>query len=212
MTHIHSLRRDYRKHTLERKDLNSSPFTQFVSWLDEAIKAEVIEPNAMALATATKDARPSCRMVLIKHFDETGLIFFTNVNSRKAKEMKANPRASGVFFWDTMERQVILEGKVEKTSREEVVKYFASRPRGSQLGTMASNQDTPVESREELDRVYDELEIQFRGKEVPCPESWTGFRIIPDRFEFWQGRANRLHDRFCYSLAKGAWTITRLSP
>jgi pyridoxamine 5'-phosphate oxidase len=209
---IHSLRRDYLKQVLHKKDLDSNPFVQFINWLDAAIGAEVIEPNALALATATKEAIPSCRMVLMKHFDDTGLVFFTNVNSRKAKELQENPNASGVFFWDKLERQVIIQGKVEKVSREEVVKYFASRPHGSQLGTAASNQDEPVESRKILEAAYDALEVQYRGQNVPCPESWTGFRIIPNRFEFWQGRSNRLHDRFCYSLSNGSWTITRLSP
>ena len=211
-SHFHHLRRDYRLQTLDKKDLGANPFEQFIAWLDAAIKADVIEPNAMALATASQDGIPSCRMVLMKHFDEQGLVFFTNSHSRKAKELKENPMAAGIFFWEKLERQVIIEGPVVEVEREVTENYFAKRPRGSQLGTSASKQDAPLGSRKDLEKAYDALEKKYKDKEVPCPDFWTGFRLIPQRFEFWQGRSDRLHDRFCYSILRDRWIITRLSP
>lgn len=211
-SHLHHLRRDYCLQSLDQKDLDANPFTQFIAWLDVAISAEVIEPNAMALATASQDGIPSCRMVLMKHFDEHGLIFYTDNHSRKAKELHQNPMASGVLYWEKLERQMIIEGPVSLVSRKETEAYFSSRPRGSQIGSWASKQDAPLLSREDLEKAYDAIEIKYDGKEIPCPESWTGFRIIPQRFEFWQGRSDRLHDRFCYSISRDRWSITRLSP
>lgn len=210
----HHLRRDYQLQKLSSKDLAKDPIEQFNAWLDDAIKADVVEPNALALATASQEGVPSCRMVLMKHFDHKGLTFFTNGASRKALELRNNPRATAVFFWDKLERQVILEGTVEEVSRKETEEYFAMRPRGSQLGSAASNQGSPIASRQVLEESYNALEVQHQGKEIPCPAFWTGFRLTPQRYEFWQGRSDRLHDRFSYTLKENqkSWIIQRLSP
>ncbi len=210
--HLHQLRREYRTQPLRKELLDTDPFKQFITWLDEAIAAQAIEPNAFALATATANGTPSCRMVLMKNFDHQGITFFTHQTSRKAKELEENPQACAVFFWEKLERQVTIEGSVQRVSREECVSYFAKRPRGSQLGTAASKQGTPIPSRTVLEEAYNALEMKYQDKEIPCPETWTGFKILPRTFEFWEGRANRLHDRFRYTPDKREWIITRISP
>jgi pyridoxamine 5'-phosphate oxidase len=207
------LRKEYRSALLERNALPNSPFTQFDLWLSEAIEAEILEPNAMTLATASADGAPSSRTVLLKKADQQGLVFFTNYESRKAQQLSANPRASLTFLWKELERQVTVEGRVEKTSREEAADYFSQRPRASQLGAWASNQSHPIESRAPLEESYAKFTLLYQEKEVPCPPFWGGYRVIPHRFEFWQGRVNRLHDRFQYSLGTdGLWNIDRLAP
>lgn len=210
--HFHHLRREYSARPLRKEHLDPDPFKQFLFWLDEAIAAQAIEPNAFALATASANGTPSCRMVLMKNFDLQGITFFTHRTSRKAKELTENPQATALFFWEKLERQVIIEGVVQEVSRGECISYFSKRPRGSQLGTAASKQDAPIPSRDVLEAAYSALETQYQGKEIPCPETWIGFKIVPHTFEFWEGRVNRLHDRFRYTPDEGRWLISRLSP
>jgi pyridoxamine 5'-phosphate oxidase len=203
----------YINEKIKIESLPSHPTYQFQKWFQEAINANCSEYNAMSLATATKEAIPSCRTVLLKSFDESSLIFFTNYESRKGKELIENPRASVVLFWRELMRQVIVEGKVEKTSRAETEEYFATRPRGSQLGAWSSRQDQVISSREYLEAEFSMYEEKYKDMEIPAPDYWGGFRIIPQRFEFWQGMQNRLHERFQYTQTDdGSWKIDRLSP
>lgn len=202
--------KEYQKHTLSLDDLNPDPFQQFADWFEEAKNLE-IDPGAMALATASLSGIPSCRMVLLKGWDERGFLFFTNSTSRKGREIAENPVASVTFYWKELERQVIGEGVVTKVTSEEADLYFATRIRQSQLGAWASHQDEVLSSREELEERLKEEEVIYRGIEVPRPSHWEGYRIAPYRLEFWQGRENRLHDRFVY-LLHGQWQIQRLNP
>lgn len=207
------LRREYQAHPLDQDMLLSNPIDQLDLWLSQAIKAQILEPNAMVLSTASAEGWPSSRTVLLKKIDHHGLVFFTNYESRKAQQLLVNPRASLTFLWKELERQVTIEGLVEKTSAQEAAEYFAQRPRASQLGAWASKQSHPIESRLLLEEAYANYARLYEGKEVPCPPFWGGFRIIPHRFEFWQGRQNRLHDRFQYTLTtKSLWHIIRLAP
>ena len=209
----YDLRREYDHPPLLRENLNDSPFTQFTNWFEDVKNAKILEPNAMSLATATQDGKPSCRMVLMKHFDTQGVTFFTNYNSKKAQVLNENPFASIVFFWRELDRQVIIEGSVTKVDRKTSEKYFAARPRDSQLGTWASHhQSQPIPSHKILEDEYKTLKERFKNQEIPCPPFWGGFLIIPTYFEFWQGRANRLHDRYCYQLNNGQWSIEQLAP
>lgn len=202
--------KEYQKHTLSFDDLNPDPFKQFNDWFEEAKKVE-IDPGAMALATASLSAVPSCRMVLLKGWDERGFLFFTNSNSRKGREIAENPVASVTFYWKELERQVIGEGKVSKVTAEEADLYFATRLRASQTGAWASHQDEVLSSREELRERFNREEEKYKGMQIPRPPYWEGYRIAPHRLEFWQGRENRLHDRFVY-LLKTDWQISRLNP
>lgn len=202
--------KEYQKHTLSLDALDPDPFKQFATWFEDA-KNKEIDPGAMALATASSYGVPSCRMVLLKGWDERGFLFFTNSNSRKGREIAENPLASITFYWKELERQVIAEGKVSKVTDKESDLYFASRLRQSQLGAWASDQDQVLSSREELIERLRHEEEKYRGIEIPRPPYWEGYRIAPSRLEFWQGRENRLHDRFVY-LLKGTWQIERLSP
>ncbi|MBA3721314.1 MAG: pyridoxamine 5'-phosphate oxidase [Parachlamydiaceae bacterium] len=212
MLNLKQLRREYQYQPFSRDDLAPNPFDQFVKWFEEAKRVGVMEPNAMVLATATAEGKPSTRTVLLKGVENGGFIFFTNIESRKAKEIGQNPLVSVTFLWLEMTRQITIEGIAELVSKEETSGYFASRPRGSQLGSSASRQDQIIESREILEKRYQELEKKYEGKSIPPPEYWGGYRIIPSRFEFWQGQENRLHDRFQYVLDEGVWQIDRLSP
>ena len=205
------LRRDYSLRELDEATVLQDPFSQFLLWFDEATKSAVIEPNAMTLSTVGPDGRPSSRVVLLKGFDRTGLVFFTNYESRKSRELAANPNACLHFFWPDLERQIIVNGPVQKTSREESQVYFDSRPIASRIGAWASRQSSVIASREILEKRENQLRNEF-GDQVPLPPFWGGFRLTPDKFEFWQGRQNRLHDRICFTLENGAWMITRLSP
>ncbi len=209
---ISRLRREYPLKKLRRSVLKESPLDQLKVWIDDAAKAEMIEPNAMILCTATKDGRPSSRTVLLKGITRGGLVFFTNYESRKASEIEKNPRASATFLWAALARQIVVEGKVEKISRRESEDYFAARPRESRISVFASKQDEVIASREELDKKWEETKSRFEGKDIPLPEFWGGYRLLPDYVEFWQGRPHRLHDRFRYLLKNGSWTIERLSP
>lgn len=210
MFNIKDLRQEYTFKSLDLEDLDKDPFKQLHTWLQEAYQHQAIEPNAMVLATANAQGKPSSRTILLKGLD-TGLIFFTNYESRKAKEIAENPFASAVFFWKELQRQATIDGKVEMLSREESSHYFSSRPRGNQLGSWASHQDQIISSRELLEQEYKRLEEEFKDKPVPLPPYWGGYRLIPTQFEFWQGRPSRLHDRFRYYLTD-TWQISRLSP
>jgi pyridoxamine 5'-phosphate oxidase len=207
------LRREYTKGGLRRADLNPSPFVQFQTWFEQALNSQLLEPSAMTLATADKEGRPSARIVLLKGADEQGFTFFTNYESRKGRELAENPHAALTLHWAELERQVCVAGQVAKTSRAESEKYFNMRPRGSQLGACVSQQSAVVPNETFLEERLAELEREFAGGSVPTPAHWGGYRLTPTRIEFWQGRPNRLHDRFQYlKQTDGTWRIDRLSP
>lgn len=206
------LRREYTLAGLRRADLDPDAISQFQKWFAQAMQAEIVEPNAMTLATVSADGQPSTRIVLLKGVDQRGFSFFTNYESRKGRELAANPKASLTFFWAGLERQVSVGGTVSKLSREESEAYFAVRPLGSQRGAWVSKQSTVVPNREYLEKRLTEVEAQF-GEKVPIPPYWGGYVLSPSSMEFWQGRPNRLHDRFRYRRQdSGAWLIERLSP
>ncbi|HWQ15216.1 MAG TPA: pyridoxamine 5'-phosphate oxidase [Roseiflexaceae bacterium] len=207
------LRQEYTQHGLDEADADPDPIRQFRIWFDAAVAAGLAEPNAMTLATATPDGRPSARIVLLKGFDEAGFVFFTNYESRKGRELAANPWAALVLHWQPLARQVRIEGRVAPVASAESDAYFATRPLGAQLGAWASAQSRPIPGRAALERRVQELEAQFQGGEVPRPPHWGGYRLAPERIEFWQGRPSRLHDRLLYTRAPGAaWEIQRLAP
>lgn len=205
------IRRHFSYSGLAESKAAANPFEQFSVWMDDAINADVIDPNAMTVSTVGEDGRPSARVVLLKYYGENGFAFFTNYESKKGKDLTTVPFTVMHFFWPQLDRQVAVYGRVEKTSREESRKYFESRPVESRIGAWASNQSRTIESRDELDARYQEFAEKF-GDDVPLPPFWGGFRLTPDKFEFWQGRQNRLHDRICYTLENSEWQITRLSP
>lgn len=208
---ISQLRNDYSSQQLETRMVNADPLVQFGAWLQQAIDCQLKEPTAMFLATCHHN-KPSGRVVLLKGVDH-GFTFYTNFLSRKGLELLENPQASLTFWWDVLERQVRIEGRVEKVERAEAQAYFASRPRGSQIGAHASAQSQMIKNREELEQQVARLTAEFEGREVPLPDEWGGFRLIPSYMEFWQGRPSRLHDRVCYRLHHGTeWEIFRLAP
>lgn len=210
---IADLRKDYTLQGLSVSDVNPNPFIQFRQWFDQALAAQLPEPNAMTVATVTPDGKPRARMVLLKGFDERGFVFYTNYNSQKGQELAQNPQASLVFWWAELERQVRISGRTEKASESESDEYFYSRPLNSRLGAWASNQSEVIESREALEQRMQELQIKYQNQDVKRPPHWGGFRVIPAEIEFWQGRSNRLHDRLLYTrLDDGSWKIVRLSP
>jgi pyridoxamine 5'-phosphate oxidase len=206
------LRKDYSLSGLLEKDLARDPFRQFEKWFQEAEAAKLVEPNAMTLATATKDGRPSARTVLLKGIDGRGFVFYTNYESRKGRELAENPRASLVFPWIALERQVIVEGTLAKLSREESAAYFHSRPRASQLGAWVSQQSSIITGRPVLEDAMKALEKKHAGAEIPLPPAWGGYRLSPESVEFWQGRRSRLHDRLRYRREAGEWIVERLAP
>ena len=210
---IADLRIDYTQQSLLEADVNADPFIQFQTWFDAAVTAKLPEPNAMTIATATPDGIPSARVVLLKAVDVRGFVFFTNYNSHKAQELAANPQAALVFLWTEMERQVRIQGTVEKIALAESDEYYYSRPAGSRLGAWASEQSQVITDRSVLEDRLAFLNAQHPDGDIARPEHWGGFRVIPTMIEFWQGRSSRLHDRLRYRLNKATgWTIDRLSP
>ena len=208
---LKNMRLNYEQDQLLESTISNNPFGQFKYWFDLVQKADIKEPNAMTIATATKNGMPSARMVLLKGFDETGFTFFTNYGSRKGKELLENPFASLLFWWREFERQVRIEGKIEKISRNESEEYFNLRPLKSRYGALSSHQSEVVENRVVLEKRFLDLEKQF-GENPPTPENWGGYKLIPSKFEFWQGRRDRLHDRIVYEKVKNDWKIYRLQP
>jgi pyridoxamine 5'-phosphate oxidase len=205
-------RKEYSSRGLRREELNPDPVAQFSEWFIQATELEVHEPNAMTLATVDQEGMPYQRTVLLKYYDKDGFVFFTNYGSRKAAQIAANPKVSLLFPWITLERQVIIQGSAEKISTAESLRYFASRPRESQIGAWVSNQSEVITSRKFLMQKLAEMREKFRQGEIPLPSSWGGFRVVPDAIEFWQGGPARLHDRFLYRKTDTAWNIQRLAP
>jgi pyridoxamine 5'-phosphate oxidase len=206
------LREEYTRGGLRESDADPNPIEQFRRWFGEALAADLREPNAMTLATATPEGRPSARVVLLKGFDERGFVFYTNYEGRKSRDLEINPYCALVFYWDELERQVRVEGRVSRVPDEESDAYFEVRPRGSQLGAWASEQSRPVRDRGALEERLRELEGEYEGREVPRPPFWGGYRVEPETIEFWQGRENRLHDRLRYHRAGELWRRERLQP
>lgn len=210
---ISHLRGKYTTKGLDIKDLNPNPFIQFEIWFNQAMDAKLTEPNAFCLSTVGKDMMPSIRTVLLKTFDEKGFVFFTNYKSTKSKQIEENPKAAALFAWLDLERQIKIEGNVEKISTSDSLKYFLSRPKGSQIGAWVSHQSEIISSRSLLEQKFDEMKKKFLKGEVPFPSFWGGYAIKPIRIEFWQGGQDRLHDRFLYELQKdNTWLISRLAP
>lgn len=210
---LESQRREYLSGGLRRGDLAADPLDQFGRWMQQALEAEVPDPTAMAAATVSADGQPSQRIVLLKQFDERGFVFYTNFESRKALELAGNPRVSLLFFWSAMNRQIKICGTTERIGKDESAAYFSTRPRPSQLAALASRQSRALESRERLLAAFGELDERYRDAEVPLPEDWGGYRVDAREYEFWQGRPDRLHDRFRYSRgATGEWIVERLAP
>ncbi|MBI2518357.1 MAG: pyridoxamine 5'-phosphate oxidase [Opitutae bacterium] len=210
---LEEMRRHYAQRQLDQGDLNPSPFRQFDLWMREAIETELLEPNAMSLATVGADGQPTIRTVLLKGFDERGLVFYTNYESTKSRQIEGNPRVAVVFPWLPLERQAIVTGRAAKISAAESLKYFLSRPRDSQIGAWASRQSEVITTRSLLETKFAEMKAKFAAGEVPLPSHWGGYRITPETFEFWQGRPSRMHDRFRYTRqTDGSWQIERLMP
>lgn len=209
---LSELRLSYTKGGLIESEMDADPLGQFELWMTQAISMDLIEPNAMTLATCDESGQPSARIVLLKMVDERGFVFYTNFESRKGRQIGANPRVALLFYWDVLERQVRVEGDVSKVSDEESDDYFVSRPVGHQLGAWASHQSSVVQGREELDETLASMASRFASSEVPRPTNWGGYLVTPKRIEFWQGRPNRMHDRIEYIRVDHRWSIRRLAP
>lgn len=213
MMEFDDLRKEYRSIPLHDEDMDKDPINQLLRWLREAKEGGIVEPNAMTLGTATKEGRPSTRTVLLKELDEQGLIFYTNYESRKGHEIAENPRGSVTFYWREIEKQVTIDGSIEKISENHSISYFAKRPRETQIGAWSSRQGKPIASRKTLEDAYENYLIKFQGKEISKPSWWGGYRLLPELWIFWQGRENRLHDRFLYlPCEKNQWRIQRINP
>lgn len=210
---IHHLRENYARATLDRQDLQDSPFQQFECWFQQACDSELLEPNAMVLATVASNGIPYTRTVLLKYFDAQGFVFFTNYGSRKAQQIEQNPHVSLLFLWLPLQRQIQITGTASKVSMAESLNYFATRPRGSQLGAWCSPQSSVISSRQLLLMELEKMRQKFANHEIPLPSFWGGYRVSPTSFEFWQGRSDRLHDRFLYTPKNdNQWEIQRLAP
>ena len=209
---LSQLRRKYTTRGIKEQDLDPNPTKQFEIWFNNAIDAKLLEPNAMSLATVGNDMMPSIRTVLLKTFDEQGFVFFTNYKSKKAEQIEQNPKAALLFTWLELERQIKIEGNIEKISTKDSLKYFLSRPKGSQIGAWVSHQSEIISSRSLLEQKFDEMKRKFVKGEVPFPSFWGGYIIKPIQIEFWQGGQDRLHDRFVYTLKDNNWEISRLAP
>ena len=209
---VDKMRTEYKGGFLDVSNVDPSPFLQFKIWFDEALNSDIYDPNAMVISTVSSDGIPSSRTVLIKAYDEKGFVFFTNYKSKKALELENNPNAVILFPWFLISRQLIIQGKAEKISKMESLKYFLSRPFGSKLGAWVSNQSEVISSRKILEMKMQEIKAKFKNGDVPIPNNWGGIRVVPRTFEFWQGQPNRLHDRICYTLYNGSWKIERLAP
>lgn len=205
------IRGKYTENELNKSNVEKDPFTQFSLWMDEVLKKKIIEPNAMILSTSDENNFPSSRVVLLKEIKEGGFIFYTNYESKKGHDLSVNPRAALLFFWRELGRQIRISGNVSKTTKEESENYFSSRPFESRISAWASKQSSIIPDRKFLQNKFNEMKIRYSEK-VPLPDFWGGYKLLPDRFEFWQGRENRLHDRIVYSKDKGKWKIVRLSP
>jgi pyridoxamine 5'-phosphate oxidase len=210
--YINTLRHDFSKQILNEKDVDASPIVQFEKWFKEAVDTHVNEPNAMTVSTATKDGKPSARILLLRNFNENGFVFYTNYTSRKGVEIGLNPYCALLFFWPELERQVRIEGILQKQTANESDLYFNTRPRGSKLGAWTSEQSKVIESREVLEKEYQKLSENFPGENIPRPANWGGFILKPLSIEFWQGRPSRLHDRILYTQESNNWKIERLAP
>jgi pyridoxamine 5'-phosphate oxidase len=212
MKNISDIRIEYSKKSLDLSDVIPDPINQFRDWFNQALTNEVVEPNAMTLATATATGTPSVRIVLLKGVEDNGFVFFTNYKSQKGQELAANPNAALNFYWPEQERQIAIAGSVKKISAEASEEYFSSRPRSSQIGAWTSPQSQKIDSRKILEENQNEIERKFEKRDVPRPTHWGGYILEPNRIEFWQGRESRLHDRILYEKENGQWTISRLAP
>ena len=211
-TYTNNEKKDDRRDELNETLINKNPFIQFTKWYRSIVNSNLKEPTAMTLSTADVNGNPSARIVLLKEFDDRGFVFYTNYESRKGKDLKDNPKAALNFYWDELARQIRIEGIIEKISIEASKKYFSTRPRESRIGAWVSAQSSAIPNRIFLENKFDELEKKFNNEEIPLPDFWGGYRLIPNYFEFWQGRENRLHDRICYKKENDEWKIFRLAP
>ncbi len=212
MADLNNFRKEYEKEELDEKKLSPDPFRQFDTWFSDAIDAGIDEPNVMVLSTVSELNRPSSRIILLKEYNGKGFAFFTNYNSRKGKQIEKNPFGSLLFLWHAMERQIRIEGKIEKLAPEESDAYFKSRPAGSRIGAWSSPQSEEIPSRAYLENLEEDFKRKFTDLSIPRPSNWGGYRLVPDLFEFWQGRKNRMHDRFEYAFNGEKWHIKRLAP
>lgn len=210
--YINTLRHDFSKQTLDEKDVNSNPILQFEKWFKEAVDSKVNEPNAMTVCTSTTEGKPSARILLLRNFNENGFVFYTNYTSRKGLEIEKNPHAALLFFWPELERQVRIEGVLEKQSKEDSDLYFNTRPKGSKLGAWSSPQSKIIDNRKVLDDNYKVFSEKFSDETVPRPDFWGGYILKPESIEFWQGRPSRMHDRILYLKENNNWKINRLAP